>query len=59
MKTSRIKARLRANEPALVTTLAYSDPAIHEMVSLSLGRHTLSLLLVRSHNPGVSYSVTF
>jgi 4-hydroxy-2-oxoheptanedioate aldolase len=34
MRISRIKSRLLANEPALVTALQYSDPAIYEMVSL-------------------------
>ncbi len=34
MKTSRIKAKLSANQPALVTALQYSDPAIYELVSL-------------------------
>lgn len=32
---------------------------LHEMGSYHLGRHTFSLLLVRSHDPGLSYSVSF
>ena len=34
MRKSRIKAKLRKNQPALITTLHYTDPSIHEMVSL-------------------------
>ena len=34
MRISRVKARLKANQPALITALQYSDPAIYEMVSL-------------------------
>lgn len=34
MKTSRIKTRLSANQPALVTSLQYSDPALYELVSM-------------------------
>jgi 4-hydroxy-2-oxoheptanedioate aldolase len=34
MRTSRVKTRLKADQPALITALQYSDPAIYEMVSL-------------------------
>ncbi len=34
MRTSRVKAKLRANQPALVTTLHLTDPSVYEMVSL-------------------------
>jgi 4-hydroxy-2-oxoheptanedioate aldolase len=34
MRASRIKAKLRKNQPVLLTTLHYSDPSIYEMASL-------------------------
>jgi len=34
MRSSRIKAKLRRNEPALITTLHYTDPTLYEMASL-------------------------
>ena len=34
MRSSRIKAKLRRNEPALITTLHYTDPTLYEMTSL-------------------------
>jgi 4-hydroxy-2-oxoheptanedioate aldolase len=34
VRTSRIKAKLRRNEPALITTLHYIDPTLYEMTSL-------------------------
>ena len=34
MRSSRVKAKLRRNEPALITTLHYTDPTIYEMTSL-------------------------
>jgi len=34
VRPSRIKAKLRRNEPALVTTLHYIDPTLYEMTSL-------------------------
>lgn len=34
MRTSRVKAKLRRNEPALITTLHYTDPTLYEMTSL-------------------------
>ncbi len=34
MRFSRIKAKLRRNEPALVTTLHYTDPTLYEMTSM-------------------------
>src|SRR6188472_2398663 len=34
MRLSRIKAKLRRNEPALVTTLHYTDTTLYEMTSL-------------------------
>jgi len=34
MRKSRIKAKLLRNEPALITTLHFTDPSIHEMISL-------------------------
>lgn len=34
MRDSRIKAKLRRNEPALITTLHYIDPTLYEMASL-------------------------
>ncbi len=34
MRLSRIKAKLRRNEPALITTLHYIDPTLYEMTSL-------------------------
>ena len=34
MRSSRIKAKLRRNEPALITTLHYTDPTLFEMTSL-------------------------
>ena len=34
MRPSRIKAKLRRNEPALITTLHYTDPTLYEMTSL-------------------------
>jgi len=34
MRSSRIKAKLRRNEPALITTLHYIDPTLYEMTSL-------------------------
>jgi 4-hydroxy-2-oxoheptanedioate aldolase len=34
MRFSRIKAKLRRNQPALITTLHYIDPTLYEMTSL-------------------------
>jgi 4-hydroxy-2-oxoheptanedioate aldolase len=34
VRLSRIKAKLRRNEPALITTLHYIDPTLYEMTSL-------------------------
>ena len=34
MRFSQIKAKLRRNEPALITTLHYIDPTLYEMTSL-------------------------
>src|SRR5258707_6405553 len=34
MRFSRVKAKLRRNEPALITTLHYFDPSLYEMTSL-------------------------
>lgn len=34
MRNSVVKAKLRRNEPALVTLLHFTDPALHEMASL-------------------------
>lgn len=34
MRFSRIKAKLRRNEPALITTLHFTDPTLFEMTSL-------------------------
>ena len=34
MRSSRIKAKLRRNEPALITTLHYTDATLYEMTSL-------------------------
>jgi 4-hydroxy-2-oxoheptanedioate aldolase len=34
MRSSQIKAKLRRNEPALITTLHYIDPTLYEMTSL-------------------------
>ncbi|MBP8260255.1 MAG: aldolase [Verrucomicrobia bacterium] len=34
MRISRVKAKLRQNQPALVTTLHYIDPTLYEMTSL-------------------------
>jgi 4-hydroxy-2-oxoheptanedioate aldolase len=34
MRQSRVKAKLRRNEPALVTALHFADPALFEMTSL-------------------------
>lgn len=34
MRPSRIKAKLRRNEPALITTLHYIDPTLYELTSL-------------------------
>lgn len=34
MRNSRVKAKLRQNEPALITTLHYVDPTLYEMTSL-------------------------
>jgi len=34
MRNSRVKAKLRRNEPALITTLHYVDPTLYEMTSL-------------------------
>lgn len=34
MRFSRVKAKLRRNEPALITTLHYTDPTLYEMTSL-------------------------
>ena len=34
MRTSRIKAKLSQNEPALCTSLCLSDPAVFELTSL-------------------------
>ncbi len=34
MRNSKVKAKLRRNEPALVTTLHYTDPTLYEMTSL-------------------------
>src|ERR1041384_1724051 len=34
MRFSRVKAKLRRNEPALITTLHYIDPTLYEMTSL-------------------------
>lgn len=34
MRTSRIKAKLRRNEPVLVTSLHFTDPNVYEMASL-------------------------
>jgi hypothetical protein len=32
---------------------------LHPMLNFSRGRHVLSLILVRGHDPGVSYSISF
>ncbi len=43
-----------------VSALAVFDGVhVHPMLSLSHGRHALSLLLVRGRDPGVSYSISF
>ncbi len=34
MRSSKIRAKLRKNEPALITTLHYVDPTLYEMTSL-------------------------
>lgn len=34
MRFSRVKAKLRRDEPALITTLHYTDPTLYEMTSL-------------------------
>src|SRR5438046_2402785 len=34
MRFSKIKAKLRDNQPALITTLHYIDPTLYEMTSL-------------------------
>jgi 4-hydroxy-2-oxoheptanedioate aldolase len=34
MRPSRVKAKLRRNEPALVTTLHFTDPTLYELTSL-------------------------
>src|SRR5579872_6258376 len=34
MRLSRVKAKLRRNEPALITTLHYTDQTLYEMTSL-------------------------
>src|SRR5690242_17423090 len=34
MRPSKIKAKLRKNEPVLVTTLHFTDPSLYEMVGL-------------------------
>lgn len=34
MRNSVVKAKLRRNEPALITTLHYTDPTLYEMTSL-------------------------
>jgi 4-hydroxy-2-oxoheptanedioate aldolase len=34
VRDSRIKAKLRRNEPALITTLHYTDPTLYEMAGL-------------------------
>ena len=34
MRSSRVKAKLRRNEPALVTALHFADPSLYEMTSL-------------------------
>ena len=34
MRPSRVKAKLRRNEPALITTLHYVDPTLYELTSL-------------------------
>lgn len=34
MRNCRVKAKLRRNEPALITTLHYIDPTLYEMTSL-------------------------
>ncbi len=44
---------------ALTALLIFDGVHLHEMVSYARGRHTFSLLLIRSNDPGISYSVTF
>src|SRR5262245_378747 len=34
MRTSRVKAKLKRKEPALLTTLHLTDPSLYEMTSL-------------------------
>src|SRR5215467_2873320 len=66
MRPSRIKAKLRRNEPALITTLHLTDPSLYEMTSLlgfdgiwmDLEHHGYSvetaLTLMRAARVGVS-----
>ena len=39
--------------------LIFDGVHLHEMLGYSLGRHTFSFILIRSNDPGVSYSMTF
>ena len=39
--------------------LIFDGVHLHEMLSYARGRHTFSAILVRGHDPGVSYSVAF
>lgn len=49
MRTSRIKAKLKQNQPVLLTTLHYADPSIYEMASL-MGFDGLWLDLEHHHH---------
>ena len=42
---------------SLLTT--YNGVQVHPLLNYSHGRHTLSLVMVKGRQPGVSYSVTF
>ena len=66
MRPSRIKAKLRRDEPALVTTLHFTDPSLYELTSLmgfdaiwmDMEHHTYSLetaaTLMRAARVGTS-----
>jgi 4-hydroxy-2-oxoheptanedioate aldolase len=67
MRPSKIKAKLRRNEPALVTTVHFTDPSAYDLVSLmgfdglgmDLGHHAASLEtannLMRFGPPGFTF----
>jgi len=43
----------------LAALVIFDGVHVHELVNFSYKRHGLSFILVRGHDPGVSYSITF